>query len=310
MSLFFTSRLEQKVGVINLDIVGKNILVTGVTGTLGGKVATRFVREGADVRALIRNRSYFDKYQDLGITPIIGEMNDSEILFDALKDVDIVVNCAAYLGDELEEAVKSNVSGVDNIAKISLAVGVKKFIHISTLSVLGEPTEGYFDETTPIIQQHQEVYVDTKSKSEQILNSYIIKGLDVIILRPGAICAEENSYWGDRQINRMLKTEIIDWVHPEDIVPWIHVDNLVEMIHLVLSKGVSNQIYNAIDGNFSEEKFRIRLITALGKELKVPNRLKERSIYSNTKIKELGYRPIKTFEQTVSNLVSLAVSQL
>jgi len=296
--------------VLTWRLQEKKILVTGVTGTLGEKVAIRFVNEGADVKGLIRDRNCLNKYQDLGITPIIGDLNDSEILFDALKDIDIVIHCAAYLGNELEEAVKSNVSGVDNIAKVSLAAGIKKFIHISTLSVFGEPTEGYFDETTPIIQQHQEVYVDTKSKSEQILNSYIIKGLDVIILRPGAICAEENSYWGDRQINRMLKTDIIDWVNPEDIVPWIHVDNLVEMIHLVLSKGVSNQTYNAIDGNFSEEEFRVRLITALGKKLKVPNRLKERPIYSNTKIKELGYRPIQTFEQTISNLVSLAVSQL
>lgn len=293
-----------------MEIIGKNILVTGVTGTLGEKVAIRFINEGADVKGLIRDGNYFNKYRDSGITPIIGDLNDSEILFDVLKGIDIVIHCAAYLGNDLEEAVKSNVSGVDNLAKVSLAAGIKKFIHISTLSVFGEPTEGYFDETTPIIQQHQEVYVDTKSKSEQILNSYILKGLDVIILRPGAICAEENSYWGDRQINRMLKTDIIDWVHPEDIVPWIHVDNLVEMIYLVLSKGVSNQIYNAIDGNFSEEEFRVRLITALGKNLKVPNRLKERPVYSNTKIKELGYRPIQTFEQTISNLVSLAISQL
>nr|WP_233096600.1 NAD-dependent epimerase/dehydratase family protein [Fictibacillus halophilus] len=171
-------------------------------------------------------------------------------------------------------------------------------------------TKGYFDETTPIVKQHQEVYVDIKSKSEQILNEYIKKGLDVIILRPGAICAEENSYWGDRQVNRMLKTDIVDWVHPEDLVPWIHADNLAEIIYLVLSKGVCNQVYNAIDGNFPEEEFRVRLVNTLGKKLRVPNRLIERPIYSNTKIKELGYQPIKTFNQTVSNLEALVVSQL
>jgi len=52
------------------------------------------------------------------------------------------------------------------------------------------------------------------------------------------------------------------------------------------------------------------LVTALGKKLKVPNRLIEHPIYSNSKIKELGYQPIKTFDQTVSNLEALAVSQL
>ncbi|MET3728113.1 nucleoside-diphosphate-sugar epimerase [Fictibacillus halophilus] len=108
----------------------------------------------------------------------------------------------------------------------------------------------------------------------------------------------------------MLKTDIVDWVHPEDLVPWIHADNLAEIIYLVLSKGVCNQVYNAIDGNFPEEEFRVRLVNTLGKKLRVPNRLIERPIYSNTKIKELGYQPIKTFNQTVSNLEALVVSQL
>lgn len=293
-----------------MEIVGNNILITGVTGTLGEKVAKRFFSEGANVKGLIRDKKYFKKYQDIGITPIIGELTDQKSLIEALKDIDIIIHCAAYLGNDSEIAMNSNVTGVDNIAKIALKAGVKKFIHISTLSVYGEPTEGFIDETTLIVQKHREVYVNTKSQSEQILNKYIKNGLDVIILRPGAICAEENSYWGDRQINRMLKTDIVDWVHPEDIVPWIHADNLVEMILLVLSKGVSNQVYNAIDGNFPEEEFRVRLIRALGKKFKIPNRLIERPFYSNTKIKEIGYQSIKTFDQTVSNLEALAVSQL
>lgn len=186
---------------------------------------------------------------------------------------------------------------------------MKKFIHLSTLSVYGEPDEEFINETTPLATNQNAAYIKTKIQSEEVLNKYRTKGLDVIILRPGAICAEENSYWGDRQVTRMLETEHVNWIHPEDRVPWIHADNLAEMIDLVLTKGKSGDVFNAIDGNFPEEKFRVRLIQALGKTLQVPNRKAERSIYSNEKILALGYRLNKTFDQTVENLVHLALSK-
>lgn len=116
-------------------------------------------------------------------------MTNRDSLLEATKDVDIIIHCAAYLGDDLEKAIDSNVTGVENIASISINAGIKKFIHISSLSVYGEPNEGFFDETSPIVQSHDEVYVKTKAQSERILNNYKDKGLDLVILRPGAICA-------------------------------------------------------------------------------------------------------------------------
>lgn len=292
-----------------MELAGKKILVTGVTGTLGDSAARKFIKEGVHVRGLIRDKQYIGKLQELGINPIIGDLTNLDSLLDASKNVDIIIHCAAYLGEDLEAALQSNVTGVENIAKAALANGVQKFIHISSLSVYGEPNEGYFDESFPITPNHVEVYVATKSQSEQILNVYKEKGLDVIILRPGAICAEENSWWGDRQIDRMLKTDSVDWVHPEDMVPWVHTDNLVEMIHLVLSKDVSNEVYNTIDGNFPEKEFRVKLISALGKKMEIPNRIKQVPIYDYSKIKELGYRPLKSFEQTITNLVKSGLNR-
>ncbi|PLT28485.1 NAD-dependent epimerase/dehydratase family protein [Peribacillus deserti] len=293
-----------------MNLAGMKILVTGITGTLGEKAAVRFLKEAAEVRALIRDSKYMNKFRELGITPVLGELTNRPSLEEALKNIDIIIHCAAYLGNELEKAVNSNVTGVDLLASVSMKAGVRKFIHISTLSVYGQPEEGFFDETTPLVQKHEEVYVETKAESERILSKYMKEGLDVVILRPGAICSEENSYWGDRQVYRMLNTDTVDWVHPDDMVPWIHADNLAEMIHLVLAKGVSNEIYNAVDGNFPESDFRVKLINTLGKNLKIPGRKKECALFSNSKIKGLGYRPVKTFQETVTNLDKLAVSQL
>lgn len=293
-----------------MEIRGKKILVTGVTGTLGERVAKRLLNEGGQVSGLIRDNQNAKKFYDLGITPILGDLINQDSLVEATRNMDIVIHCAAHLGDDFDKAWSSNVTGVDNIASASVKSEVEKLIHISTLSVYGEPTGGCLDETHPIVNDNAEIYIDTKARSEQILNSYKDKGLDFIILRPGVICAEENSYWGDRQITRMLQADIVNWVHPGDVVPWIHADNLVEMINLAIGKGVSGEVYNAIDGNYEEKEFRVKLVSALGKKLEVPNRLTERPVYSNAKIRELGYIPIRTFNQTVANLEKLASSYL
>jgi nucleoside-diphosphate-sugar epimerase len=292
-----------------MNLADKRLLVTGITGTLGERVAKRFVKECVEVRGLIRDEKHVNRLNDLGIKPVIGELTNRESLVEATKKIDIVIHCAAYLGDDWDLAKDSNVTGVENIANLSLNAGVQKFIHISTLSVYGQPTEGHFDEASPIIQKHHEAaYPETKGNSERILDRYKDKGLCVTTLRPGAICAEENSYWGDRQVRRMLNTDVVNWVHPDDLVPWIHADNLVEMIHLVIVKDVCGQIYNAIDGNYEEQQFRVKLITALGKKLMVPDRSIERPVFSNTKIKELGYKPIRIFEENVTNLEKLGIT--
>lgn len=290
-----------------MSIIDKKILITGVTGTLGGEVAKRYLKEGAMVKGLVRDEKSYKEMKEIGIEPIIGELTNRGSLVEAAKDIDIIIHCAAYLGEDLEKAMNSNVIGVENLASLAIELGIKRFVHISTLSVYGEPTEGYFDENSPITESHPEVYIKTKAQSERILNKYKNNGLGLIILRPGAICAEKNSYWGDRQVERMINTDIVNWVNPDDLIPWVHRDNLIEMIFVAILKGISGEIYNAIDGNYPDKEYRLELINAIGKKYILPERRLERPIYSNKKIKGLGYMPVKTFEETISNLKKLAL---
>ena len=87
----------------------KTILITGVTGTLGGAAAERFVQEGARVKGLIRNKQQTNRLIRQGIEPVVGALEDYDRLRAALMDVDIVIHCAAYLGEDPKLAVISNV---------------------------------------------------------------------------------------------------------------------------------------------------------------------------------------------------------
>lgn len=289
----------------------KIVLVTGVSGTVGDRIATRCLGEGAMVKGLIRKEEQISLCHNLGITPILGDLTDRETIKKALKEVNIVFHAAAYLGNDRTTAVETNIQGVQNLVEESLSVGVECFVHISTVSVYGH-YEGdiMLNEASDLAYGHSEVYTSTKCESERIIQDAIVNGLKCVILRPGVICAEYNSHWGDKLIAKLDAVEKVTWIHPQDLTPWVHADNLAEMCVLVVTDPAAmNQTYNALDGNYTENEFTVRIARAMKKALTIPNGNPIRMAYSYNKIRnDLGYLPIKSFEETVFQLEKLAES--
>lgn len=284
-----------------MNLNESTILITGMTGTLGSRVARRFLEEAHEVRGLYRSQEQADQYAFKGVHAVIGELGNPNSLLTALQGVDLLIHCAAYLGDDPDLAQEANVTGVQHLGDAVTKSRVKRIVHISTTSVYGEVVSGHFTETSPLLPS-EHVYIHTKQESERLLQENTPDS-DLIILRPGSICAEEQSYWGDRQVERMKEVDVITWVHPDDVVPWVHTDNLVEMIFIAAKNAHSGDIFNAIDANLPETDFRMKLITASGTPYQTPNRSAERATFSNERIKQLGYVPIRTPESTVEQLV-------
>ena len=214
------------------------------------------------------------------------------------------MHAAAYLFDDWDVAKATNIVGVENLAEEARAAGVQRFVHISTLSVFGDPTDGEFDESSPMTVDYPHPYVSTKAQSERILHTAMDKGLGCVILRPGIICAEHNSHWGDRAIAQMREVETFASMHPDDMVPWVHTENLAEMCLIACTHPqAGNQIYHAIDGNYRASEFLIKIARAMGKTVQPPDRAPQRAIYSCDKIRvELGYRRVRRFDETMNAL--------
>lgn len=291
----------------------KVVLVTGVTGTAGDKIARRCVAEGAEVRGLIRNRDQIAICEKLGITPVIGDLTDRAVIKDALENVNVIIHAAAYLGEDRAIAEASNIQGVQNLVDSAVSAGVERFIHLSTVSVYGHfDEEVELDEASSLAFGHSETYISTKCESERIVQAAMADGLPSVILRPGVICSESNSHWGDRLIAKLAGSAEVDWIHPEDLTPWVHADNLAEMCVLAAAQPAAvNQCYNAIDGNYPEQNFTMRIGLALDKKFVIPGGAPIRTAYSCDKMKnELGYSPVKTFEETVVRLEQQARGEL
>ena len=117
---------------------GKTVLITGGTGSLGTALTKRLLDlDAKTVRIFSRNESkqiemesFFD---DTRLRFFIGDIRDSERLFSALEDVDIVFHTAALKHvPKIEynpfESIKTNVIGSQNIIENSLRQDVEKVI--------------------------------------------------------------------------------------------------------------------------------------------------------------------------------------
>lgn len=123
----------------------KVVLITGGTGSFGGKFTEILFKRYKPKKVVILSRDEFKQYQMAKTFPdtkypiryFLGDIRDKDRLFRAFEDVDYVIHAAALkqvpaLEYNPTEAVKTNVIGADNIVDAAIDAGVKKVIALST----------------------------------------------------------------------------------------------------------------------------------------------------------------------------------
>jgi UDP-N-acetylglucosamine 4,6-dehydratase len=127
-------------------INGKNILITGGTGTFGHKITEIILNNYNPNKLIIFSRDEFKQYNMKQIFPenkytniryFIGDVRDYERLLTATKNVDLIFHAAAMKQvDTIEynplEAIKTNIYGTENLIKAAIVNNVKKVIGVST----------------------------------------------------------------------------------------------------------------------------------------------------------------------------------
>src|ERR1700735_4730172 len=63
-------------------------LVMGITGKVGGATARHLLKEGKEVRALVRNPEKAAKWADQGVELVVGDWNDATAITAALQGVE------------------------------------------------------------------------------------------------------------------------------------------------------------------------------------------------------------------------------
>lgn len=108
---------------------GKRILVTGMSGLIGG-MAGRKLAEKYEVRALNRRAVQ-------GVETFQADITDLEAIRPAFEGVDIVVHMAAYLGNSnAAQQISVNVGGTYNVFEAAREAGVWRIVFGSSGAVM------------------------------------------------------------------------------------------------------------------------------------------------------------------------------
>jgi len=125
---------------------GKNVLITGGTGSFGKKATEVILKRYKPRRLIIFSRDELKQFEMAQQFPdseydcvryFIGDVRDKERLFRAFHNVDIVIHAAALKQVPAAEynpfeAVKTNILGAQNVINVAIDKGVKKVIALST----------------------------------------------------------------------------------------------------------------------------------------------------------------------------------
>ncbi len=234
------------------------ILITGATGFLGRNLCKYLINQGYQLRALVRSTSDTSILTDLGVELAIGDVTDEESVATAVEGCEYVVHAAARfrLWGEPEPFYKTNVDGTLNILEASLMAGIKKFIHISTIIVVGpQESDTIITEDTFCRPYPTDHYAKTKYLGERLAHYYHGKGLPVITLRLGALYGPQGHYAFNRlffeEYLRNLRIQVHQGRH---IIFPCYITDASRGIELAIQHGTPGEIYNICDESITHRE--------------------------------------------------------
>src|SRR6266446_7586849 len=150
------------------------VFITGATGFVGGHVAEACVARGYAVSTIARKESDCALLEHLGAAIHRGDLTDTTLVRQALEGADVVVHCAAKVGDwgPVEEYRAVNVEALRGLLDACKTRPLKRFIHLSSLGVYAARHHYGTDETEPLPAQHVDGYTQTKVEAEQLVLRY------------------------------------------------------------------------------------------------------------------------------------------
>jgi nucleoside-diphosphate-sugar epimerase len=249
--------------------MSSRFLITGATGCVGSNLAAACAERGIPAAALVRPTSQTADLEKLGLAVHRGELTDPALLRRALADADVVVHCAAKVGDwgPVEEYRATNVEGLRALLDACRERPLKRFVHISTLGVYAARDHHGTDETEPLPERHFDGYTQSKVEAERLALDYQRQfGVPVTVLRPGFVYGLRDRTVLPPVAERMRKGQLMYVGSADGAMNTIFVGNLVAAILLAAEAPAAvGQVYNVTDGEpVSKRRFFEAIADGLG----------------------------------------------
>ncbi len=237
--------------------------VTGGTGFIGQHLVRSLIRDGENIRLLVRKHRRLNRLERLSMETAAVDLLDLTALKKVLTGCGRLYHLAAYARNWAPDGklfYRVNVEGFRNILEAALAIGLARVVYVSSSVASGPSNSGPVTEDRnrghiPFLTE----YEASKALSEKIVPEYLKQGLEIVIARPTRVygpglISEANSV--TRLIKYYLKYRFCPVLNRgRERGNYVYVEDVVEGLKLLMSRGQTGQAYFLGDENISLSGF-------------------------------------------------------
>jgi nucleoside-diphosphate-sugar epimerase len=227
--------------------MNSTVLVTGADGFIGSRVVSAISSNHivkAGVRSSISASKLEARFQ-------VGDITSTTQWSDKLADTRTVIHLAAVAHNNSNDPNlinEVNVKGTINLAEQAVKMGVKRFVFISSIGVLGNVTFTPFNEESSAIPHS--AYAESKLEAEKALLKIGRESeLEVVIIRPVLVYGAGAPGNFAKLVNLVHKVPILPFALCNNKRSFISIDNLVDFISTCVDHpNAKNEVFCISDG--------------------------------------------------------------
>jgi len=224
----------------------KKILITGITGYIGGTIARKLLDKKYTIIGLVRNKDYTRDLNAAGIETVIGSIHDEAVLHAAISDADAVIHNA----DSADDAYAA-----DSIIRALEGTG-KTFIFTSGSAIFGGKENG--ERNDFVHTEDFPLQPRLEMASRVLINQHILraarKNIRSIVIVPTMVYGEGLGLKKDS----IQLPALVDFSKKkgfgtyfgkgENIWSNVHIEDLADLYVLALEQAKSGSLYYAENG--------------------------------------------------------------
>lgn len=291
----------------------KRILITGIDGFFGRNLVDAWINKyeliGIDLPPQLFDQGNTAWHHSINHIDI---REDPRYYKEILEGVDTVIHCAAKTRinpswKDYADYYSTNITGSQNLLKISQEMGVKKFVHFSSSSVYGNSLK-QMSENDSLAPTNP--YAISKLAAELALRTQAQTGnTELLIVRPFTMYGEHMNFGTySLAIAKFIKARIKD----EPILlegggtqyrDFIHASDAIQALELILENGQAGETYNIGTGNHITIQELADIVT--NKQIVTDHRLGP--VYGTwadiSKIAAFGFKPTIKVDQWLTEQI-------
>jgi len=232
---------------------GAGVLVTGGTGYFGARLVLALLARGVQVRVLARPAADTTRLAARGAEIVRGDVTEPGTLGAAFAGRTVVIHAAGRVSDwgPRREFFRVNAQGTANVVAACRAAGVRRLVHLGSLTVLGLPRDGgVVDETTPPADAPADAYTASRLSGERIVRAaHGEGGFETVVVRCGLIWGPGEPTILPRILALLRRGRMVYPGGGYNHLGMAYVDNLVEGVILAATApAAAGRLYHVTDG--------------------------------------------------------------